>query len=468
MIENTCLDRKFLKDILDLALRSGGDFAEIYFERGMHGSINLEETIVKETVESVGLGLSIRVLSGVKTGFGYTNDLSPEAVRRTALTASAIASGRQQQAPRRFGERRPLSGIYAAGQPASSAPLRRKIALAQQAYDAAQNFDPAVTKVKVLFQDSFQEILVVNSEGLYITDARPMVRLVCSAIAERGGRRESGFWGGGGRVGLDYFRSTLTPKEIGRRAAGEALTLLEARDAPAGEMPVVLSPGHNGVLIHEAVGHLVEADFIRKKTSIFWNKAGRRVGSPLVTIYDDATIPGFRGSYAVDDEGVRPGKVLLIDKGIVRGFLQDRLSARLMKMEPNGHGRREDFSCPPIPRMGNTYIEAGGDDPEDIIRSVKKGFYVQSLTGGQVEDSGKFTFSVSMGYLIEDGRLTAPVKQATLIGTNIDILNKIEMVGHDLAFSLQTGTCGKDGQSVPVGDGCPTIKISAMTVGGVK
>ncbi len=469
MFDNPPLDKKLLRETLDIALESGGDFAEIFIERGHHSSINLEEDIVKDTAESVDIGLSVRVLSGVKTGFGYTNDLSPERIRQTAVTASAIASGRRKQDPvGRLSVKRSLPGIYTVVRPAESAALSRKIALAQQAYDAARKFDPAVTKVKVMLQDSFDDICIVNSEGLYVTDSRPMVRLFCSTIVEKNGRRESGFWGGGGRVGLEYFRSGLTPRRIGEEAAREAMVLLEARDAPAGEMPVVLCAGHNGVLIHEAVGHLLEADFIRKKTSIFWNKLGRRVASELVTICDDPTIPGFRGSYAIDDEGAVPKKTLLIEKGVVRGFLQDQLSSRLMGMPLNGHGRREDFSCPPIPRMSNTYLERGKDDPEDIIRSVSKGFYVQSLQGGQVEDSGKFTFSVNLGYLIENGKLTTPVKQATLIGTNVDVLNNIEMVGHDLEFSLQTGTCGKEGQSVPVGDGCPTIKISAMTVGGIK
>jgi TldD protein len=231
-------------------------------------------------------------------------------------------------------------------------------------------------------------------------------------------------------------------------------------------MPVVLAPGHSGVLVHEAVGHLLEADFNRKKTSIFWDKMGKEVGSPLLTIYDDPTIPSFRGSYNIDDEGTVPRKTLLIDRGVVSGFLQDRLSARLMGQSPTGHGRRQDYSCYPIPRMANTFVENGQDDPADILKSVAKGIYAEKFEGGQVEDSGKFTFSISSGYLIEEGRLTAPIKQATLIGTNIDILRKIEMVGNDLAFGLQTGTCSKEGQDVPVNDGCPTMKISRMTVGG--
>jgi TldD protein len=265
---------------------------------------------------------------------------------------------------------------------------------------------------------------------------------------------------------MEYFSTDLTPKEIGQDAAKEALELLEAALPPAGEMPVVLAPGHSGVLVHEAVGHLLEADFIRKKTSIFWNKMGRKVGSSLVTIYDDPTIPYFRGSYNIDDEGTVPKKTLLLEKGKMAGLLQDRLSAKLMRRPLTGHGRRQDYSCIPIPRMSNTYIDRGEHSPDEIIKSVKKGFYAHKFLGGQVEDSGKFTFSVSSGYLIENGKLTAPVKQATLIGTNIEILKNIEMIGSDLKFGLQTGTCGKEGQATPVIDGCPTIKISRMTVGG--
>jgi TldD protein len=459
-----------LRAALEAALSSGGEFAEIFMEHRAYDFINMEEDIVKETAEAVSLGMGIRVLRGDRTGFGYTNDLSLDKVRKTALTAAAIARGKAGAAPVPSLRARALrKSVYRAASPASDAGLRRKIGLVREAYAAAQAYDPRIAKVKVHYSDSLTSVCVANSEGLLVRDVRPMVKLVCMAISEKDGKRESGYWGGGGRVGLEYFRDVLTPRRIGEEAAREAIVLLGAADAPAGEMPIVLAPGHSGVLIHEAVGHLLEADFNRKKTSIFWNKMGKKVGSPLVTIYDDPTIPAFRGSYNVDDEGTPPRKTLLIEKGVVRGLLQDRLSARLMRgAELNGHGRRQDYSHWPIPRMANTYIAAGVDAPEDIVRSVQKGFYVLSLSGGQVEDSGKFTFSVSLGHLIEDGRLTAPVKQATLIGTNIDILKRIDRVGGDLAFGLQTGTCSKDGQDVPVTDGCPTLRIAKMTVGGTS
>jgi TldD protein len=458
-----------LRSVLGVALASGGDFAEIFMEYRTYDFINMEEDIIKETAEAVSIGLGIRVIRGDRTGFGYTNDLSLDKVRKTAQTAAAIARGKAGAAPPpALRDRTRAASRYVVRRPAHKASLSAKMGLVREAYAAAQAFDRRIAKVKAHYSDSLKHMCIANSEGLLVHDTRPMVKLVCVAISEKAGKRESGYWGGGGRVGMEYFRDVLTPRRIGEEAAREAVLLLEAADAPAGEMPIVLAPGHSGVLIHEAVGHLLEADFTRKKTSVFWNKMGKRVGSELVTIYDDPTIPSFRGSYNIDDEGTPPRKTLLIEKGVIRGLLQDKLSCRLMRGRLTGHGRRQDYGCAPIPRMANTYIAAGDDAPEDILRSVKKGFYVASLSGGQVEDSGKFTFSVSLGYLIEDGKLTAPVKQATLIGTNIDILKKIDRVGSDLEFGLQTGTCSKDGQDVPVTDGCPTLRIEKMTVGGTS
>jgi len=458
-----------LKRILSLALARGGDFADIFLEYRTSLSILMEEDLIKESSESVTLGLGLRVIRKDRTGYAYTNDLSEEKLRSVALTASAIASGQTgQKLPLRFKHLRSDKDVSQARLIATSRPLPEKIQLVERTYRSALNHNPAIKKVQVAYGESLQYVRIINSDGLFVEDKRPLVKLVVMALAEKDGRRESGFCGGGGRVGLEYFERELTPEAIGQEAAKEACLLLEAADPPAGEMPVVLSPGHSGVLIHEAVGHLLEADFIRKKTSVLWNKLGKRVGSEQLTIYDDPTIPGFRGSYNFDDEGSRPRKTLLVEKGVIRGFLRDGLSARLMKKEKTGHGRRQDFSCWPLPRMGNTFIDRGEYDPEEIIRSVKKGFYVSRLSGGQVEDSGQFTFSVTLGFLIENGRLGRPVRQATLIGTNLDILQKVEMVGSDLDFGWQTGTCSKEGQDVPVADGCPTIKISGMTVGGLK
>jgi TldD protein len=455
-----------LQKILNIALSRGGDFSEIYLEYKIYNFINMEEDIIKETAESISLGLGIRVLSGEKAGYGYTNDLSLAKVKKAALTAASIASSRTLRKIPPLYPAQYHHNYYPVLESPHKGSMEKKISLVKEAYQSAQNCDLKIKKVKVSLVDQTQFVTVLNSEGLKVSDVRPLMKLVCLAIAEKKDKREAGFSGGGGRVGLEYFTSVLTPKQVGQDSAKEALELLEADLPPAGEMPVVLAPGHSGVLVHEAVGHLLEADFNRKKTSIFWNKMGKSVGSSQVTIYDDPTIPYFRGSYNVDDEGTIPKKTLLIGKGKMAGLLQDRLSAKLMRKPLTGHGRRQDYTCLPIPRMSNTYIERGEHSPDEIIKSVKKGFYAHKFLGGQVEDSGKFTFSVSSGYLIENGKLTAPVKQATLIGTNIDILKNIEMIGSDLKFGLQTGTCGKEGQAVPVMDGCPTIKISRMTVGG--
>lgn len=467
-IDHFGLSEEDLRTILVFALSRGGDFAEVFMEYRAYDYIHMEDDIIKETAETIGVGMGIRVLSGDKTGFGYTNDLSLEKIQKAALTAASIAAGKFKAAPLRFRHPSRRPSCCPVLRPAHIAGMGKKIALVREAYGAAKSFDLKIQKVKASLQDSVQYVVVANSEGLLVRDVRPMVRLTCVAIAGTSGRREFGYWGGGGRAGLEVFKDVLTPRRIGEEAAREAVLLLDAVDAPAGEMPIVLSPGHSGVLIHEAVGHLLEADFNRKKTSIFWNKMGRKVGTEQITIYDDPTIPFSRGSYDIDDEGTVPRKTLLIEKGVIRGLLQDRLSAGLMKRPLTGHGRRQDFSHWPIPRMANTYIDRGEYARDEILASVRKGFYVESLQGGQVEDSGKFTFSVSLGRLIEDGKLTAPVKQATLIGTNIDILKNLSMVGSDLAFGLQTGTCSKEGQDVPVNDGCPTMKISRMTVGGRK
>ncbi len=455
-----------LRAALEISLSRGGDFADVFLEYRVYSFINMEEDIIKETAESVSLGMGIRVNAGEKTGYAYTNDLSPQEIKKAALSAAAVATSGKPIKPCLLETVPVTSDAYPLLDPAHLAGLERKISLVKEAYLACQRFDPRIKKSKASLQDHVQHMLIANSEGLLVRDARPLVKLVVTAIAEKGKRREYGYAGGGGRTGLEVFGDGEEARSLGREAAREALGLLDAVEAPAGEMPVVLAPGHSGVLVHEAVGHLLEADFNRKKTSIFHDKMGKKVGSALVSIVDDPTIPSFRGTYNVDDEGTPPRKTRLIDRGVVASMLTDRLSARLMGRDRTGHGRRQDFSCIPIPRMANTYVEAGQDAPEDILRSVQKGVYAERYEGGQVEDSGKFTFSVSSGHLIEAGRLTAAIKQATLIGSNIDILQNIEMVGSDLRFGLQTGTCSKEGQDVPVTDGCPTLKISRITVGG--
>ncbi|MFO7865339.1 MAG: TldD/PmbA family protein [Candidatus Aminicenantes bacterium] len=463
LLKRKQISEEDLVRFLDTALSRGGEFAEIFLEYRVFHSVRMEDDIIKETAEVISQGLGVRVIHQDQTGYGYTNRLSPRAIEAAALTAAAVASGKLRLSASGSFSQPEIPQFYSS--PDFDIDLEKKIGIVRQAYKAAFGTDSRIKKVNVALVDQIQHSGIWNSLGSQAFDRKPILKLICMAIAEQNKVKEGGYSGGGGRVGLDYFISR-SPAEIGKEAAEEAATLLEARPAPAGEMPVILAPGDSGVLIHEAVGHLLEADFIRKKTSVFHDKFGQKVGSEQVNIFDDPTLPGFRGSYNLDDEGTVPQKTVLIRNGIIEGFLQDRLSAGQMKMPLTGHGRREDYSCIPIPRMSNTYIDKGEYDPDEIIRSVSKGIYARRFQGGQVEDSGRFTFSLSSGYRIENGVLTAPVKQATLIGSNLDILGKVERVGHDLEFGLQTGTCGKEGQSVPVTDGCPTIKIGRMTVGG--
>jgi TldD protein len=405
------------------------------------------------------------VLNGRQTGYAYTSDLSPETMRRTALTAAAIASSPARVRAAAIKPVAPGRQVYLMERPFADAPLGDRITLVQEAYAAAKGHDPRIRKVVANLGDSLQCVTIVNSDGLMVSDVRPQARLVATAIAEENGKRVNGGANKGGRVGMSFYRTPgTTPKEIGEKAAQEAIILLSAVDPAPGEWPVVLSRFNSGVMVHEAVGHPLEADSNWQKTSIMWDQMGKMVAHPSVTIYDDATIPHFRGSLNVDDEGTPTEKVVLIENGRLVNYLHDRLSARILKMRPNGHGRRQRFNNIPIPRMGNTVLAPGQATPEDVIRSVKKGFYAETYAGGMVEDTGKFTFSVNLGYLIEDGRLTQPVKNATLIGTNLQILKEVEMIGNDMAYFL--GTCGKSGQGAPVTAGTPTFKIRQMTVGG--
>ncbi len=452
---------------LERALARGGDFAELFVEYSLHSAVTVEEGAVRDTEESVGLGAGVRVIRGERTGYAYTNDLRFPSLQDAARTASTIvAAGNHGTGLADLRLSAPRLRLYEPESSSVFAGLEEKVQLCLRAHDAAAGLDSRIRNVRVSFSEGLRVVLIANSEGRMVFDARPLVRLDVSAVAEKNGSRNAGYHGDGGRVGLEFFREAQRPEEIGRRAAEEALILLGAADPPAGEMPVVLAPGESGTMIHEAVGHLLEADANRKKQSIFWDKMGQVVASELVTIFDDPTLPRLRGSYQVDDEGTEPVKTLLIERGRLCGYLTDLLSARVLRMEANGHGRRQSYAHVPIPRMSNTYLAAGEHDPQEIIASVRKGLYAVSYQGGQVEDTGKFTFSLRLAYLIEDGKLTRPVRQATLIGSNMDILRNIEMVGNDLRFGRQTGTCGKEGQSVPVSDGTPTVKIRRMTVGG--
>ncbi len=452
-----------MSKLLEIALSKGGDFADLYFEYGVSSSVRMEEDILKSSSESVVLGCGVRVLNGEQTGYGYTEEMTFESIRNAALTAAAIA--KSAGTPKiNLDKTHKFKTVYETSNLLSDKDLETKIDLVKRSYEAAKNYDPKIAKVVSSMTDEFSYVTIANSAGLIVSDFRPQVRMMTISTAMQNGNSTMGFGNDGGRIGADHFKNVKTPEQIGKESAEEAIILLDAENAPTGEQTVVLSKDQSGVMIHEAVGHPLEADGVWKKTSIMTGKMGENVASPLITIYDDATIPNYRGSLNIDDEGVPTRNVNLIENGTLTGLLNDRLAAKALKVEPNGHGRRQSYRYPPIPRMNNTILAKGESDPQEIIENTKSGFYAVSYQGGMVDNTGKFTFSINLGYLIENGKLTKPLKNATLIGSNIKILRNVDMVGNDTAFFL--GTCGKEGQSVPVTAGTPTLRISKMTVGG--
>jgi TldD protein len=470
------LTERLLERCLGEALSAGGDFADLYFESVLSTSLGMDEGIVKTAAQGISVGCGIRVLSGERTGFAYTDDLSPERLLHAARTAALIADGPQTTRAQGFVQTNTPSLYPITGLSADSS-LAEKLALIERANKAARDFDPRITQVRCGINDELRRILIAASDGTFAADTQPLARLNVSVIAKdaRGANGEpttaSGTSGGGGRVTLDFFSNTpagdKTPEHFAREAARTAILQLSAVAAPAGDMEVVLGPGWPGVLLHEAVGHGLEADFNRKKTSAFAGLIGQQVASSKVTVVDNGTMPGRRGSLNVDDEGNRTQETVLIENGILRGYLSDKLSSRLMGMPNTGSGRRESYQAIPMPRMTNTYMLNGDDQPSDILKSVKRGLYAVNFGGGSVDiTSGKFVFTASEAYLIEDGVVTAPVKGATLIGNGPEALKYVSMVGNDLALDEGVGTCGKAGQSVPVGVGMPTIKLDRMTVGG--
>jgi TldD protein len=460
------LDPERTRKLLEVALRRGGDHADLFAEFSLGASMVLEDGIVKTASRGVSLGVGIRVRRGYAAGYAYTEDLEWESLVRCAETAAQIAAGDAQTVvavterthPERYRVERP--SVLAAGV------AKRDLLLG--AGRAAHAADARIQRVEASIAEGYREILVATSDGRFVRDIQPMVRFGVRAIAEGGGRRQAGSSGGGGRFGMEYFAQPgKSPDDHAREAVRVAVAMLDAREAPAGEMEVVLGPGDSGILLHEAVGHGLEADFNRKGTSNYAGRVGTPVASPLCTVVDRGDLDHGRGSINVDDEGNTGTSATLIEGGTLRGYLHDELSAKHYGLAPSGNGRRESFRCAPLPRMTNTLLLAGPHDPEEVIRSVKKGIYATRFGGGQVDiASGDFVFSLSEAYLIEDGRITAPVKDVNLIGNGPDALGKVTMLGNDLRVSDGIWTCGKDGQSVPVGVGCPTIKISSMTVGG--
>ena len=460
------LEERHLSATLGRILRGGVDYADLYFQVARQESWTLEDGIIREGSFNLDQGVGVRAVSGEKTGFAYSDELLLPALEHAAGAARAIArQGESKQVA--AWQRGRAASLYPAADPTISLPDEEKTALLTRIDAATRALDPRVEQVIISMTSSQDLVLVAGSDGTLAADVRPLVRFNVSVILAQDGRREQGYSGGGARSDLGYFLEGDRPMEYAREAVRQATVALEAVPAPAGTMPVVLGPGWPGILLHEAVGHGLEGDFNRKGTSAFSGKVGQKVAAPHCTIVDDGTLPKRRGSLAIDDEGT-PGQYnVLVENGVLRGYMQDKLNARLMGVAPTGNGRRESFAHLPMPRMTNTYMLAGPHEHDEIIASVKKGLYAPNFGGGQVDiTSGKFVFSASEAYLVEDGRITAPVKGAMLIGDGPEALTKISMVGNDLKLDSGVGTCGKDGQSVPVGVGQPTLKIDEITVGG--
>jgi TldD protein len=442
------------------------DFADLYFQYARSEAWSLEEGIVKSGSFNIEQGVGVRAISGEKTAFAYSDDISLNALLSAAGTTRAIAAGGAHRLAPALRHQRTSPALYAAGDPISSLKDAEKVSLLERLEAMAHTADPRVKEVMANIAGTWEVILVARSDGHMAADVRPLVRVSLSVIMEENGRREQGSSGGGGRFDYAYFTDDML-REYARCAVHQASVNLAAKPAPAGEMTVVLGPGWPGILLHEAVGHGLEGDFNRKGSSTFSGRLGQRVAAKGVTVIDDGTLVDRRGSLTVDDEGNPTQRTVLIEDGILVGYLQDSLNARLMGMVPTGNGRRESFAHLPMPRMTNTMMMNGEHDPQEIIKSVKKGIYAANFGGGQVDiTSGKFVFSTAEAYLIENGKITTPVKGATLIGNGPDAMRRVSMIGNDLALDPGVGTCGKDGQSVPVGVGQPTLRIDGLTVGG--
>jgi TldD protein len=464
------MSEQVFERILGTALERKADYADLYFEYRDAEGLSLEESMVNHTSKSVSHGVGVRVCAEDRTGYAYSDEVTVDRMRIAAEAARAIADQRgAQPGAVQVGQAVAHRSLYEVEATPLEIPLEDKVKLLNQIDQTVRAFDPRVKNVMASLAAERKVVMVVNSEGRIAADIQPLCRLNVTVIAEDGKSRQVGTFGGGGRVEYRHFLEAARWKQYALEAARQAIVNLDAIAAPAGEMVVVLAHGWPGILLHEAVGHGLEGDFNRKAVSAFSNRVGQKVATELCTVIDDGTIPNRRGSLNVDDEGTPTSRTVLIEKGILRGYLQDRLNARLMKMAPTGNGRRESFAHSPMPRMTNTFMLAGDSVPDDIIRSVKHGLYAVSFGGGQVDiTSGKFVFSASEAYLIEDGQVTRPVKGATLIGNGPDVLTRVSMVGNDLQLDSGIGTCGKDGQSVPVGVGLPTIRIDGITVGGTS
>ena len=474
LLSDSHIDEDILSKTLTSMMGRKVDYADLYFQASQNESWVLEDGIVKEGSYNIERGVGVRAISGEKTGFAYSDDINPAALQQAADAAKGIADSGQGAIVKAFNRQSPIK-IYQSVEPLGSLTQAQKIDLLHQVEAHARQVDTRVKQVIVSLSGVYETILVSASDGTYGTDERPLVRLNCSVLVEENGKRERASAGGGARTDYSYFFDVEQGDNKARYLAyaeesvRQALVNLVAIEAPAGSYPVVLGAGWPGVLLHEAVGHGLEGDFNRKGSSAFSGKVGQQVTSELCTIVDDGTLANRRGSISIDHEGV-PGQYnVLIEQGILKGYMQDKHNAGLMGVKPTGNGRRESYAHLPMPRMTNTYMLAGESSPEDIIKSVKKGIYAPNFAGGQVDiTSGKFVFTSSEAYLIENGEITSPVKGATLIGNGPEAMKKISMVGNDLKLDAGVGVCGKDGQSVPVGVGQPTLKVDEMTIGGTQ
>ncbi len=466
MLEPVGLDEGHLNKTLGSMMRGGVDYADLYFQVSRQESWTVEDRIIREGSFSHDQGVGVRAVSGEKTGFAYSDELMLAALEQSASAARAIARQGDTRALQAW-QRSDVQALYPALDPLVSITDDQKTALLADIEAKTRELDERIEQVIIGLSSNQDLVLVAASDGTLAADIRPLVRLNVTVILEENGRREQGYAGGGARADLNYFLSGDLPLQYAREAVRQAAVQLEAEAAPAGMMPVVLGAGWPGILLHEAVGHGLEGDFNRKGTSAFSGRVGEQVASSLCTIVDDGTLANRRGSLAVDDEGTPGSYNVLVENGVLKGYMQDKLNARLMGVDPTGNGRRESYAHMPMPRMTNTYMLAGPHEPGDIIASVDKGLYAPNFGGGQVDiTSGKFVFSASEAYLIENGKVTTPVKGAMLIGDGPEVLNRISMLGSDLELDSGVGTCGKEGQSVPVGVGQPTLKIDELTVGG--
>ena len=466
LLSPTGLEVNDLQNVLDQMMGNSINRADLYFQTSRNESWVLEDGIVKEGNYNIEQGVGVRAVSGEKTGFSYSDEIVLPALNQAADAAKTIARAGQQNQVQAW-KKHSTHQLYLPIDPLDSLTTDEKIDLLKQVDAEARKQDPRIKQVIASLVGVHEVVLVASSDGTLNADVRPLVRMNVTVIAEDGDEREQASSGGGGRVGYEYFAQEDRALGFAREAVRQALVNLKAVEAPAGTMPVVLGPGWPGVLLHEAIGHGLEGDFNRKGSSAFSGRIGERVASPLCTIVDDGTLDARRGSLNMDDEGTTTQQTMLIEKGILKGYMQDKMNAELMGGESTGNGRRESYAHLPMPRMTNTYMLAGEHNPQEIIESVEKGVYAVNFGGGQVDiTSGKFVFSASEAYLIENGKVTQPIKGATLIGNGPEVLKHVSMVGDDLKLDTGVGVCGKEGQSVPVGVGQPTLKIDSLTVGG--